>query len=55
MTRDLELATNIDIGLANRIMYRKYFLITMGAFLVIIIFSICLDIYYAHYYLPKTI
>jgi len=55
MTRDLELATNIDIGLANKIMYREYFLIIMGAFLVIIMFSICLDIYYAHYYLRKTI
>ena len=55
MARDLELATNINIGLANKIMYREYFLIIMGAFLVIIMFSICLDIYYAHYYLPKTI
>jgi hypothetical protein len=55
MSRDLELATNIDIGLANKIMYREYFLISMGVFLAIIVFSICLDLYYAHYYLPKTI
>ena len=55
MSRDLELATNIDIGVANKIMYREYFLIIIGAFLVIIVFSICLDLYYAHYYLPKTI
>ena len=55
MSRDLELATNIDIGVANKIMYREYFLIIIGAFLVVVVFSTCLDLYYAHYYLPKTI
>jgi hypothetical protein len=55
MARDLELATNIDVGLANKIMYREYFLITMGIFLAIVVFSICSDLYYSHYYLRKTI
>lgn len=51
MARDLELATNIDIGLANKIMYREYFLISMCIFLAIVVFSICLDL---HYWIIKT-